>query len=175
MLYSNRKKELDLRKAAAEGNLAEVQACLVNGDLNINAAGEQSGQTALHRAAQGTSISHYKIIIMLLEHGANPTLEDAAKKTPMQYLKTGYKANQFAIDQSANGFSSYHEAQAYMFKAYYEFYVSQHHLNCAEYCAPACNNRGEVRIFKRDQMDDALRFANENSDYSTCVHATMAT
>ncbi len=58
--------------------------------IDINAAGQPSGQTALHRAAQN---GHLRIVTKLLEHGAEIDARDHNKKTPLDLVNEQTHSN----------------------------------------------------------------------------------
>lgn len=100
--------ELQLRQAAAKGNVTEVKKLIniVKNSGDIDAAGLISKQTALHRAAEK---QHDEIIKLLLEAGANPLLQDKDKKTTlnlyfgqMPFLITQGKTSRCLSQQPAN-------------------------------------------------------------------------
>lgn len=75
---------LEVRKAAAAGDLSTLKKLSLNSDFNIDEPGPKSGKTAAHFAAEG---GHFEVIYWLLEKGANFYCTDNAGKTAIDYLQ----------------------------------------------------------------------------------------
>ncbi len=100
--------EFELRKAAANGNLTLIKALLKqHPNIDIDAAGPESGQTALHRACKD---GHENVAIYLILNGAQIHKQDSVGVTPcklcesntiFQYkVKTAFEVN-FSVFQTA--------------------------------------------------------------------------
>jgi ankyrin repeat protein len=76
---------LALRQAAAGNKMAKVKEILADPAFKgINSRGEQSLQTALHRACAN---SHQEMALYLAIHGADIILADVHEKTPIDYCE----------------------------------------------------------------------------------------
>lgn len=73
--------EKALRVAANSGDLSAVKLLIAHG-VNINAAGPESGKTALHQAVQK---KHHSIVRFLIIVGANVNIEDTLGKKAAEY------------------------------------------------------------------------------------------
>ena len=69
-----------LRLAAKFGQLGIINRLLVNSSLDLNAAETDTGRTALHYAAEN---GHSNIVALLLAHGADSSLVDSDRRTPI--------------------------------------------------------------------------------------------
>lgn len=76
-----------LRRAAAAGNIEDLEALLSIRGLDINAQDDTPNKqyTALHWAAMRNHLNAYKLLIKV---GANPEIKNASGKMPSEYLKT---------------------------------------------------------------------------------------
>lgn len=89
--------ELRIREAAAQGNLSALNELLSSSimaqkNIDINAAGQKTGQTALHRVIIGANKSgkssseqYEQCYELLLTHGASFDILDNQQKTPADY------------------------------------------------------------------------------------------
>lgn len=70
---------IELFIAAANGRRDDVESILLSGITDINFRGH-GGMTALHAA---TKFKHHEVIRLLLQHGADPAIEDSLGETAM--------------------------------------------------------------------------------------------
>jgi len=76
--------EKGLRRAAFEKNKSDITSFLSFG-VDINAAGPESGKTALHIAVEKNDL---ELVLFLLQRNANMNLKDKENKTPKDYVRS---------------------------------------------------------------------------------------
>ena len=67
-------------EAAATGQVGAIRRWLGSADCDVDATAVAGGTTALHGAAGG---GHGEVVRLLLEHGADASLEDGERNTPL--------------------------------------------------------------------------------------------
>ncbi|HUT53117.1 MAG TPA: ankyrin repeat domain-containing protein [bacterium] len=77
-----------LMKAASTGDLATLQAQIVQSADLVNTHSGKDGKTALHIAVMNGKVEAVKI---LLNHGADPNARDFYCKTPYYYARVSYR------------------------------------------------------------------------------------